>query len=192
MSSRLLGRAVNLASRSEPVPGGKTEFQSYPALPGVLRAAPSVPLNASTVAALAAELGASLALDDSPNASRARQSYLLLDFTRVEDIDSAGLGLLVAFQKRLRAIAGDLVLCSLRPKLARFLETTGFADYFSEAVDARYALEYIQGMNRGPYPISASCPACSSTIGIREPGRGRCAFCEAVLTASPDGTVRAV
>lgn len=167
------------------------EFQTYPGFPGVLRIAPSIALDAGTVFLLHAQWDARIPDSDAGKLSKNPPPFFLVDFSRVDDMDPAGIGFLVAVQKRLRAQQGDLVLCSMRPKLARLLESTGFSDFFSVAVDTRYALEYIQGMGRGRFPVTTTCPACSGTIGIDSPGRGRCSFCDAVITASPDGTVQA-
>ena len=118
-----------------------------------------------------------------------RPRFLMLDFSMVDNLDSAGLGYLVALQKRLRAENGELFLYALRPKLQRFIDMLGFGSFFSVALDLPYAIEYIEKAVKEVFPILIQCPACSASMSIAQPGRGRCRACQAILTVLPDGSV---
>lgn len=48
-----------------------------------------------------------------------------VDFARVSLVDSSGLGVLVAAQKRARAAGGDIAVTNLRPNLHTVFELTG-------------------------------------------------------------------
>ncbi len=180
MASRLLARAER--STSSPPPGAALPpaFEAVPGMPeglccrasGELDAASAEPLNSQILAALG---------------ETAR--CLFFDFSRVDDLEAGGVGLLVALQKRLRAKGGDLVLVGLRPRQRRFLDTCGFHGFFSSALDLESAVEYIHGIKRDVFPIAAACPACSTPLGIDGPGRSRCRACGAVLAAMADGSV---
>ncbi|MBW3555772.1 MAG: STAS domain-containing protein [Actinobacteria bacterium] len=50
---------------------------------------------------------------------------VILDFSGVAFIDSAGLGCLIAGVRRIRAADGDVVLCSARRAVHRVLQTVG-------------------------------------------------------------------
>jgi len=116
-------------------------------------------------------------------------SFLLMDISRVDDIDAAGVGFLAAVHKRMRASGGELILFGLRPKQLRFLEILGFEHFFSIALDQRCAIEYILGVKRDVFPLTATCPVCASLLEFARPGRGRCHSCKAVLTVLSAGTV---
>lgn len=58
------------------------------------------------------------------------QGRCLLDFSRLDYIASAGLGILVAAQRRLRDGGGGLVLAGLSPHLREVLGLAGFEGIF--------------------------------------------------------------
>ncbi|HWR11912.1 MAG TPA: STAS domain-containing protein [Rectinemataceae bacterium] len=180
MPSRLLARARLSAPADSSLRETDSVFDIPAEIPEGLCCHPRGSLDGGRVEALN---------DDIVAALDANTKTLLLDFSRIEDIESAGVGFLVALQKRMRGRGGDLILYGLRPKQQRFLEILGFKDFFSTALDLRCALEYILGIKRDVFPISAICPACSSPLGVDGPGRSRCHFCRAVLTVMPDGGI---
>lgn len=55
---------------------------------------------------------------------------LVVDLDRVEFIDSAGLGAMIAGLKRLRDLDGDLEIVCSRPNTLRLFETTGLNGVF--------------------------------------------------------------
>ncbi len=180
MPSRLIARASATPAVPSPQSVPELEIEALAELSGALSCRPSGTIKAERVAELNQAIVA--ALGDT-------SSMLLFDFARIEDLDPAGVGLLVSLHKLLRERGGDLILVGMRPKLLRVLESLGFGDYFSHSLDRRHAVEYIQGMNRDIFPISAPCPACSAPQGLQGPGRSRCRACQAVLTVLADGTV---
>ncbi len=113
--------------------------------------------------------------------------FLVIDFSEVEDISSSGMGLLLALRHSMRDRGGELVLCSLRPRLARFIQTLGLEEFFSAAPDAATAIQGLKSLGAGTFPLATRCPACDTPLEIARPGRGRCQTCEAILTAFPDG-----
>jgi len=77
--------------------------------------------------------------DDDTQVARAReardflggvQGRCRLDFTRLDYIASAGLGILIAVQRRLRDQGGGLVLAGLSPHLREVLQLAGFEGVF--------------------------------------------------------------
>lgn len=204
MASRLLARAKHLSARissedtklrdtGEGAPGDMQDsiglsstrqphidFEKIPELPESLLIKPCGKLSANRIMPLNQKILEKL---------RDTDKVILFDFSLVEDLAPAAIGLLVALKNRIRAKGGDLVLLGMRPRLLRTLSIHGFEEYFSIALDLNHALEYIVGMKRDTYPISVACPACSTPLGIEKPGRGRCRVCDAVLTALPDGSL---
>lgn len=155
-------------------------WEKLPDLPEAICIHPEGPLDADHLDAI--NSGVLSVLND-------HDRFIFLDFSRIDDLEAAGVGLLVALQKKMRARGGDIVLYGMRPKLQHFLELLGFRSFFSIALDLQYALEYIEGMKRDIFPVAVICPACSSALGIEKPGRGRCRACNAVITVLPDGSV---
>ena len=70
---------------------------------------------------------------DAANAAALRESLVeltaygkvILDFSGVPFIDSAGLGCLIAGARRVHAVDGEIVLCSARRAVHRLLHTVG-------------------------------------------------------------------
>ena len=180
MSSRLIARASATPGSGQALSSSALEFETLAELPQGLCCRPAGSLGAEKVVDL--NVAITKALGD-------EISTLLFDFGLVEDLAPAGVGLLVALQKRLRERSGDLVLVGMRPRLMRFLESLGFGDYFSHSLDRRHAIEYILRMKRDIFPRSAPCPACSAPLAIHGPGRSRCRACQAVLTVLADGSL---
>jgi anti-anti-sigma factor len=58
------------------------------------------------------------------------QGRCRLDFSRLDYIASAGLGILIAVQRRLRDDGGGLVLAGLSPHLREVLQLAGFEGIF--------------------------------------------------------------
>jgi anti-anti-sigma factor len=135
---------------------------------------------ADSVDMLESEISAQLG--DSP-------TLAILDFSRVDEIGSAGVGLFIALQKRLRASGGDLILSGLRPRHQNFLDTLGFRNYFSVALDVETAIEYTGNLSRKVPTLTVSCPFCGSLAESDGPGRGRCRVCNAIYTVMDDGSV---
>lgn len=180
MPSRLLARA-RLSGAKDSTNGESLatfELERHP--PDTVSVSPSVRMDVTGVESLNAEL---IARIDS------RIVNVLFDFSRVETVEPAGVGFLVALQKRLRNRGGELVLHSMRPKLLRSFETLGFGDFFTIALDARCALEFVRDAIGEVFPISTICPTCRTPLGIERSGRAKCRSCGALLTALPDGTV---
>jgi anti-anti-sigma factor len=180
MPSRLLARARLSGAIDSPKGESFKTFVLERNPPDTVSVSPLVPLDVSRVVALNAELVS--ALDG-------RIVNVLFDFSRVENVEPAGVGFLVALQKRMRNLGGELVLHSMRPKLLRSFETLGYGDFFTIALDARCALEFVRDAIGEVFPISTICPTCRTPLGIERPGRAKCRSCGALLTALPDGSV---
>lgn len=180
MPSRLLARARLSSVKDSPAGESFRTFELERNPPDTVSVNPLVPLNAAWVEAFNAELVSIL---------DGRIANVLFDFSRVENVEPAGVGFLVALQKRIRNSGGELVLHSMRPKLLRSLETLGFGDFFTIALDGRCALEFVRDAIGELFPISTICPICRTPLGVERSGRARCKSCGALLTALPDGTV---
>ncbi len=70
-----------------------------------------------------------------------KMEMIIVDFSEVEYISSAGLRVLIAALKKLRAMEGDLVLISLRPFVREVFEMTGFTKLFVICSDVGEAME---------------------------------------------------
>ena len=71
---------------------------------------------------------------------------LVLDFSQIEYISSAGLRSTLIAGKRMRAIAGGrLVLCSLAPQVREIFEISGFLAIFTICASLEAALLACQG-----------------------------------------------
>lgn len=71
---------------------------------------------------------------------------LVLDFSQIEYISSAGLRSTLITGKRMRAIAGGrLVLCSLAPQVGEIFEISGFLAIFTICASLEAALVACQG-----------------------------------------------
>jgi len=181
MPSRLLARAENSSPRAaDCADASYLSFDALEDLPGLLCVHPRCPLDDEHLAAIDEALRAAL---------REGDRYLMIDFSKVDNLKTSGIGYLVALQKKMRSQNGDIVLYALRPKLQRFIDSLGFGSFFSTALDLPYAIEYIEKSLREVFPVVAVCPACSASMSIEKPGRGRCRACKAVLTILPDGSV---
>jgi anti-anti-sigma factor len=56
---------------------------------------------------------------------------LLLDFTELDYVSSAGLRVLLIAAKRVKACQGRLAICALRPDVLEVFEISGFTKIFS-------------------------------------------------------------
>lgn len=115
--------------------------------------------------------------------------YLIVDFSAIENIGPAGIGLMLALRQKLRDKNGDLILCSMRPILERMQRALGLEGYFTSAPDSQSAVASLKNVFERVFPLSVRCPACNTLIDIEHPGRGRCQTCDAVITAFPDGAI---
>ncbi|MCX7026116.1 MAG: STAS domain-containing protein [Spirochaetes bacterium] len=185
MSSRMLERAkaaAGIGTDSKAAEGHQpapSSFEPLPNIPGALCWRPLGILDAENCGLFCDEF----------KAEAVPEALVLIDFSKLDGLGPAGVGLLAALQKRQRAAGGDLILFGVRPKLQRFIDSMGFGSFFSTALDQRSAVEYILGVKRDIFPLAAACPACSSHLGLKGPGRSRCRVCKAVLTVLPDGTI---
>jgi anti-sigma B factor antagonist len=67
-------------------------------------------------------------------------SYIVLDLSQVDFLDSSGLGLLVRLLNRTRAAAGDLKLCAVSRKVDTVLRATRLAGVFDLVANVEAAL----------------------------------------------------
>jgi len=155
-------------------------IETLPSHPDVLVVHPLKPLQIDTVQPMHAELLKTI---------ETSHSILVWDFSTVENIDAAGVGMLIAVQKKLREQGGDQALSGLRPRLMRFIAMLGCADYFCIEPDIPHVLDRIEEETAGIFPLMASCPACGAGLRISEPGRGRCRSCGAIMSIFPNGSV---
>ena len=65
---------------------------------------------------------------------------ILVDFSGVDFMTSAGLGILVAFRKRVEEVSGKLALCSLNENIREVFDTVGFTQFFQIYSDSKGAL----------------------------------------------------
>ena len=68
--------------------------------------------------------------------------HVAVDISHVEFLDSSGLGVLVAAQRRAIALEGDLVLCGQSSRVERLLELTGLDQVFTQYPDSLSVLPW--------------------------------------------------
>jgi anti-anti-sigma factor len=88
-------------------------------------------IDIATAPELARQLG--MAIEDNPG------ERIDADFARVTFIDSSGLGVLVAAQRRARAAGGDVAVTNLRPNLRTVFLLTGLDKVLLAPVEAEVA-----------------------------------------------------
>jgi len=66
---------------------------------------------------------------------------ILCDFSQTEYISSAGLRVLLLVAKKLQKIAGEVILCSLKPYVSEVFETAGFTQIFKICSSEEEALK---------------------------------------------------
>jgi len=64
------------------------------------------------------------------NLSESGERTIVIDFTRISYISSAGLRVLLLFQKQLKKVDGEIILCSLSPTIADVFRMSGFINLF--------------------------------------------------------------
>ena len=68
------------------------------------------------------------------------RTAVLVDFSGVDFMTSTGLGVLVAFAKRVEQVTGKLALCSLSDDIQSIFDTAGFTPFFDIHQSAKEAL----------------------------------------------------
>lgn len=114
---------------------------------------------------------------------------LVIDCVAIDDLSPEGIGLFLTLRATLRKRGGELILTGLRPRLERLLTSLDLMQLFTIAADEQAALQFLRNPGGGMFPLAANCPACAAQIEVGSPGRGRCASCQAVITALPDGSI---
>jgi anti-anti-sigma factor len=64
------------------------------------------------------------------NLSESGERTVVIDFTRISYISSAGLRVLLLFQKQLKKVDGEIILCNLSPTTADVFRMSGFIKMF--------------------------------------------------------------
>ncbi|GKV68257.1 anti-sigma factor antagonist [Sporosarcina sp. NCCP-2716] len=65
------------------------------------------------------------------------QCQAVLDFSEVDYMDSTGLGVFVAFYKRVKAVDGSVKIVGLNKRLKRLFEITGLDDIVEIEMESR-------------------------------------------------------
>ena len=68
------------------------------------------------------------------------RTTILIDFSAVDFMTSTGLGVLVAFAKRVQEVNGKVALCSLSDDVQSIFDTVGFTPFFDIHQSAKEAL----------------------------------------------------
>jgi len=64
------------------------------------------------------------------NLTESGKRKIVIDFTQINYISSAGLRILLLFQKQLKKVDGEIILCNLSPAIADVLRMSGFINLF--------------------------------------------------------------
>jgi anti-sigma B factor antagonist len=73
------------------------------------------------------------------------ERHLLIDLSKVDYMSSAGLRVLLAAMKKVKALQGDMVLCCMQPFVKEVFDLTGFSRIFSIYASEEEALRQHQG-----------------------------------------------
>ncbi len=102
---------------------------------GVIVVAPHGRIDSTTASGLDAHLA---------GLAKAGQSRIVIDFSRVDYISSAGLRVMLALAKRVRDAKGALALCALDDTVRQVFELAGFVPLFSIEPSREGALRAIE------------------------------------------------
>ena len=69
------------------------------------------------------------------------RSHVLLNFDNVEYLSSAALGKLITLNKKIRAVSGQLKLCSIKPEIYEVFEITKLNKVFQIFDEVKDALD---------------------------------------------------
>ena len=135
------------------------------------------------------------AIDD---ARKAGSTRIVVDFSKVQFVNSTGLGLLVKVSDSLKEAGGGLALIRVPAKVRLVIEMLGLDTYFTlreNEDEALFALG-ISPEGAGPTaPLPASpaavgtCDTCGLLLSLPEPGSYRCPRCFTAAICSEDGEV---
>ena len=103
----------------------------------ILALNPEGQLNSGNAAAAEAEIMEHLARGT---------NQLLLDFSELDYISSAGLRVVLVAAKRLKQSAGQLVLCGLRPHIREVFDISGFLTILTVAETRQQALQQFKSI----------------------------------------------
>ena len=70
------------------------------------------------------------------------RSILLLNFSKVSFLSSAGMRLLLAFNKKLQTISGKLIIYGLNDEVLEILKISGFEKFLNILDDEQCALQF--------------------------------------------------
>jgi anti-sigma B factor antagonist len=76
-------------------------------------------------------------------------THLIMDFSELEYINSAGLRILVMSYQRLHSRGGQVMVCGVRDYIAEIFEISGYNRIFIMCHDAAQALESINSPSDG-------------------------------------------
>ena len=68
------------------------------------------------------------------------RTAVVVDFSGVDFMTSTGLGVLVAFAKRVEEVDGKIALCALNDDIREIFDTVGFTEFFDIHQSAKEAL----------------------------------------------------
>jgi anti-anti-sigma factor len=71
---------------------------------------------------------------------RERPGRVVIDLAGIQILSSAAVAKLILFQRRLRGLGGELLLCHLHPHVARSFQLSNLSHYFSIHADVNAAL----------------------------------------------------
>lgn len=70
-----------------------------------------------------------------------KETNILLDIRKLEYVSSSGLRILLMYLKKIKALQGRLMLCSMSPEIREIFEISGFINIFEVYEDRAKALE---------------------------------------------------
>lgn len=79
-----------------------------------------------------------------PDLIESGERNILLDFSGLDYINSAGLRVLILAGKQLKRTGGKIVLCSMQDYIKEVFDISGFSNYFSIIPSQQKALEAFQ------------------------------------------------
>ena len=71
--------------------------------------------------------------------------HLVLDFSRVTFMDSAGIGVVLGRYKKMKAAGGQVILAGCSPKVESILAMAGIFSIMQAADTKEHAITYLQG-----------------------------------------------
>ncbi|MDR0526731.1 MAG: STAS domain-containing protein [Spirochaetaceae bacterium] len=118
---------------------------------------------------------------------------LVFDCSGLNYVSSTGIGSFTTFLKTVKSKGGDIVLCSVQPKVYEVFQLLGFSQFFNTRDKLEEGISFFQGDSQASFstafPRVFDCPVCAKKLKAIKAGRFRCSGCKTILSVDDTGQV---